>query len=216
MIYKDIVKLFFFIILFTEFSYPQEESTEILPKPNINNENSFLTLLTKRRSYRNFSHEEISKQKLSEILWAAYGMADTITRKRTVPSAYASYEINVYAVTKNGLYLYLPYSHSLKIIGNKDIRKFAGIQGFVAEAPLTLIYVADFDKMRSGLSDEKKIFLSAANTGFIAQNVYLYCASTGMGTVIRDLINRDLLAEKMGISKGNQKIILAQTIGFPE
>ncbi len=216
MINRYIVKFILFVILLTGFSYSQGETAEILPKPNINNDNSFLTLLTKRKSCRSFSQKEISRKKLSEILWAAYGVADTLTRKRTVPSAYAGYEISVYAVTKNGLYLYLPYSHSIKLISNEDLRKYAGIQGFVAEAPLTLIYAADFEKMRSVLTEEKKIFLSAANTGFIAQNVYLYCASTGLGTVVRDLINRELLAEKMGISNGRQSIILAQTIGYPE
>jgi len=57
-----------------------------------------------------------------------------------------------------------------------DIRPLAGVQDFVATAPLNLVYVADLDRM-SGGSAEDKAFYSATDTGFIAQNVYLYCAS---------------------------------------
>ena len=214
--YLIIIQIIFII---SGLSFPQAQSAEPLPKPNIKDSNTFLSLLTQRRSHRNFSSRDISRQQLSEILWAAYGVADEVSGKRTVPSSYAGYEISVYVLNQNGLYLYLPESHSLKKIHGTDIRKYAGLQSFVSKAPLTLIYAADFDKMSANsrnLTEDKKYFLAAANTGFIAQNVYLYCASAGLGTVVRDWINRDLLAEKMGISKTNQKIILGQTIGYPE
>ncbi len=207
--------IFLFIAISANLILAQTQSTEFLPAPQISNGNDFLALLTKRKSCRNFASRDLTKQQLSEILWAAYGVADSVSGKRTVPSAHAVYEINVYIINKDGLFLYQPLSHSLKVIQKKDLRQFAGLQSFVAKAPLTLIYAADFSKLGGDLSDDKKIFLAAANTGFIAQNVYLYCASAGLGTVVRDWINRDLLSEKMGLSEKNQKIILGQTIGYP-
>jgi nitroreductase len=122
--------------------------------------------------------------------------------------------IDVYVVTAEGLSLYDPKGHALKPIINQDIRALTGKQSFVAEAPVTLIYVADFKKMGI-ITDEEKIFYSAADTGFISENVYLFCASEGLATVVRGSIDRESLAKAMKLGD-NQKIILAQTVGYPK
>ena len=88
------------------------------------------------------------------------------------------------------------------------------MQGFVAEAPVNIVYVADFSRM-GDMGEEEKIFYSAADTGFIGQNVYLFCAARGLATVVRGWMNRSVLAEKMSLRK-DQKIILSQTVGYPE
>lgn len=123
-------------------------------------------------------------------------------------------EIDIYVATPDGLYLYDAKSTALKQILNKDIRAMTGTQAYVQDAPLNLIYVADFDKMGK-TSDEDKIMYSAANTGFISQNVYLYCASERLATVVRGSIDRPALSKVMGLKPG-QKIILAQTVGYPK
>jgi nitroreductase len=64
-------------------------------------------------------------------------------------------------------------------------------------------------------TDEEKAFLSAADTGFISENVYLYCASDGLGTVVRANIDRPALANVMKL-RSDQKIILAQSVGYPK
>ena len=62
---------------------------------------------------------------------------------------------------------------------------------------------------------EDKVFHSAANTGFIGQNVYLYCASEGLATVMRGLVDRLALAKVMKL-RPDQKVILAQSVGYPK
>ena len=84
----------------------------------------------------------------------------------------------------------------------------------MAHAALNLIYVADFSKL-GDREDDKKMFYSAADTGFISQNVYLFCAAFGLGTVVRDWVDRSVLAEKINLRK-EQRIILAQTVGYPK
>ncbi len=88
-----------------------------------------------------------------------------------------------------------------------------GLQSFVREAPVNFIYVADFSRM-TGTQREDKEFYSAADTGFISENVYLICASEGLATVVRGSIDREALAKAMKL-RPDQRIILAQTIGYP-
>ena len=87
------------------------------------------------------------------------------------------------------------------------------IQDFVKDVPVNLVYVADFSKMK--VSDEDKVFYSAADTGFIAQNVYLFCASEGLATVVRNMVDKPALAKIMNL-EAQQKVILTQSIGYPK
>ncbi len=130
---------------------------------------------------------------------------------RTAPSAWNIQNIKIYVAESNGLYLYDAANNILKLILKEDIREYTGTQNFVKDVPVNLIYVADFSMMSK--VGEKAEFYSAAQTGFIAENVYLFCASFNLGTVIRDLINRDTLKKAMNL-KDNEEIILAQSIGY--
>ena len=95
-----------------------------------------------------------------------------------------------------------------------DLRSYAGKQDLVKDAPLNLIYIADLSKM-SKSNDEDKLIYSSADTGFIAQNVYLFCASEGLAVVVCASIDKVALAKKLNL-KSNQKIILSQTVGYPK
>jgi nitroreductase len=127
-------------------------------------------------------------------------------------------EIDVYVTLPEGLYLYIAESHILKKINNKDLRKLTGSQPFVADAALNLVYVADLGKVDKTPDDvilDKDLLSSWANTGFIAQNIYLYCTSANLGCVVRGLIPHEQLAIEMGL-RSNQRIILSQTVGVPK
>ena len=50
---------------------------------------------------------------------------------------------------------------------------------------------------------------AAVKAGAICQNVYLFCASEGLNTVVRALIPREELAAKLGL-RPDQKVLLAQ------
>ena len=206
---KKSILLLILILCFTQFLIFAQDIK--LPAPQKSGGMSLMEALSKRKSSRNFSSKEISLQTLSNLLWAAYGFNRPDQKKRTVPSAWNIQNMNVYAATKEGLYLYDAGDNVLKLVLKKDIRDKTGSQNFVKDVPINLIYVADLSMM-SKVKDKAK-FYSAAHTGFIAQNVYLFCASFNLGTVVRDLIDRDALRKIMNL-KDDKEIILAQSVGY--
>ena len=191
-----------------------EIAFEMLPSPSTGESGSLMSALKNRKSTRSFSSKPLPQQLLSDLLWAAFGVNRPDSGERTAPSPMNSQEIEIYVATAKGLYLYDARFHQLVQLSTEDIRSLCGIQGFVAHAPLNLIYVADFSKL-GDREDDKKMFYSAADTGFISQNVYLFCAAFGLGTVVRDWVDRSVLAEKINLRK-EQRIILAQTVGYPK
>lgn len=104
-------------------------------------------------------------------------------------------------------------SQVLLPVSGGDLRARTGKQPFVKDAPLELIYVADLSRATRGSADDKASY-TAADAGFIAQNVYLFCASAGLATVVRGSVDRQPLSEALKF-RADQKIILAQTVGLP-
>ena len=202
------------LLICSALSLAQELKPISLPTPQMDGGKPLMQALKDRRTSRAFSSEELSIQELSDMLWAAFGVNRPETGKRTAPSAVNWQEIDIYVATADGLYLYDAPLHVLRPILREDIRALTGLQLFVKEAPVNLIFVADYSRMGQA-SGADKDFYSAADTGFISQNVYLYCASEGLATVVRGLIDRPALAEAMGL-RSDQRVILAQTVGYPE
>ena len=189
----------------------QEQKPMQLTKPQIAG-NPLMEVLAKRSSSREFSSEALPENILSNMLWAAAGINRLDSGKRTAPTAMNKQEIDVYVVSESGIYLYEAKSHTLKMIAAGDMRALTGKQDYVKEAAVNLIYVADFSRMSS--SPDKELY-AAADTGFISENVYLYCASAGLATVVRAYIDKPALAKAMKL-KADQKIILAQSVGYPK
>jgi len=185
-----------------------------LQKPQVDGGRPLMQVLKDRKSSREFSPEKLPNQVISNLLWAASGVNRPDSGRRTAPSAVNWQEIDIYAATADGLYLYDAKAHLLKPILSEDIRAMTGLQPFVKEAPINLIYMADFSRMGKATNEDKE-FYSAADTGFISQNVYLYCASEGLATVVRASIDRPALAKVMGL-RPDQKIILSQSVGYPK
>ncbi len=193
--------------------FAEEPKPIQLLKPQIGSGNPLMQLLWKRMSSRGFGPESFPVEVLSNTLWAAFGI-NRPDGRRTAPSASNRQEIDIYVATPSGLYLYDAKANLLNPILAGDIRGVTGRQPYVKEAAVNLIYVADYSKMGTA-TDEEKAFLSAADTGFISENVYLYCASEGLGTVVRANIDRPALANAMKL-RPDQKIILAQSVGYPK
>jgi nitroreductase len=184
-----------------------------LPAPDIKGGMPLMQALNARRSDRDFSPQKLSVETLANLLWAADGV-NRPDGRRTAPSANNHQTIDIYAVLPDGAYLYNARERRLELVAAGDLRAATGLQAFVAQAPLDLVYVSDYAKM-PGASDSDKMFLAGAETGFIGQNVYLYCASERLATVIRAMINRDALAKALKL-RPDQKITLSQTVGYPK
>jgi SagB-type dehydrogenase family enzyme len=200
-------------VLFTQ-TFAEELKAIQLPKPQVDGGRPLMQVLKDRKSSREFNPEKLPLQVLSNLLWAASGVNRPESGRRTAPTAANWQEIDIYLAMAEGLYLYDAKSHLLKPVLAEDIRALAGRQPFVKDAPLNLIYVADFSRISRGTSEEKDFF-SAADTGFIAQNVYLFCASEGLATVVRANIDKPTLAKRMKLGP-DQRITLSQTVGYPK
>ena len=193
-------------------AFAEEPKPIQLPKPQVDGGKPLMQVLKERSSSREFSSQKMPLQVLSNLLWAASGVNRPESGRRTAPTAANWQEIDIYLAMAEGLYLYEAKSHLLKPVLAEDIRALTGRQSFVKDAPLNLIYVADFSRIGRGTNEEKDFF-SAADTGFIAQNVYLFCASEGMATVVRANIDKPTLAKTMKLGP-DQRITLSQTVGY--
>lgn len=190
-----------------------QETAIRLPPPETAGGKPLMQALHERRSSREFASRALPPQLLSNLLWAANGVNRPDSGKRTAPSARDWREIDVYVATADAAYRYDPPTHSLAGVAAGDIRALTGVQDFVARAPVNLVYVADFDRMGDSPAEHKTRF-SAADAGFIAQNVYLFCASSGLATVVRGLFDPDKLAPALKLGR-HQQVILTQSVGYP-
>jgi SagB-type dehydrogenase family enzyme len=185
-----------------------------LPPPDMQGGKPLMQALKERHSSREFSTKPLPQELLANLLWAATGVNRPQTGQRTAPSARDWREIDVYVATVDGVFVYLPDEHALRQVGKADIRARTGMQDFVATAPVNLIYVANLERM-SGADADSQALYGATDTGFVAQNVYLFCASAGLGAVVRGSIDRDALGAALGLTT-RQKIILAHSVGYPK
>ena len=192
----------------------QELKPILLPRPQLDGGRPLMQVLKDRRSSREFGQEKVPIQVLSNLLWAAFGVNGSDSGKRTAPSARHWQETDIYVAMPEGLYLYDAKAHQLNLLQKADIRAMTGTQPYVKEAPINLIYVVDYSKTGKASEEERQLFCPA-DVGFISQNVYLFCASEGLATVVRGLIDRPALAKVMQLGP-DQKIILSQSIGYPK
>ena len=190
-----------------------ETDSVVLPRPVLPPTTTLEQALKKRHSTRAFLPDALPIETVSALLWAGFGINRRDTGGRTAPSAHNWQEIDVFAVLPEGTFRYDAKGHRLLLVKAEDLRGATGMQDFVAPAPLSLVYVADFARMPEAKPQERD-FLAGADAGCIAQNVYLYCAAAGLACVVRGLIDRRRLAAALGLAK-TQRVALAQTVGFP-
>ncbi|MEQ1811677.1 MAG: SagB/ThcOx family dehydrogenase [Terricaulis sp.] len=169
--------------------------------------------LSRRASCRDFDGHPLEAQTIADLLWAGFGINRPEDGGRTAPSARDWRAIDVYVALADAVYRYDPTFNRLDFVAAGDLRSATGVQTFAAEAPLNLVYVADYAKMQ-GASAEQRDTFAAADAGFIAQNIYLFCAAEGLATVVRALIERGPLAKAMRL-RPDQHVVLAQSVGRP-
>lgn len=180
-----------------------------LPEPQRDGGLPLMEALQQRCTQREFSDKVLEDQQLSNLLWAANGV-NRENGKRTAPSARNCQEIDVYVYTEKAIYLYIAEKNLLQFVVEGDHRADAAIQPFAAKCPILLMFVANYDKMKDMDKDAKE-FYGATDAGYVSQNVYLYCASAQLNTVVLGSIYRDKIKELL---KFNGKAILGQPVGY--
>jgi SagB-type dehydrogenase family enzyme len=185
--------------------------TIALPPPRKEGGMPLMEAISKRRSDREFTSAELPLLLLSSLLWAAYGV-NRPDGGRTAPSALNAQEVDIYVALPSGAYLYDAATNQLILIASSDLRRVTGYQDFVDEAPLDLVFVADYGRVKLVPVGLRESYASVA-AGAISQNVYLFAASNGLATVIRAWIDREAIADALGLSH-DQQVLLSQTVGY--
>ena len=186
----------------------------VLPAPQMDKGRPLMQVLKDRQSRRDISPDKkLSLQELSNLLWAACGINRPDSGKRTAPTASNRQEIDVYVANAEGVFLYDVKGHKLEPVLQEDVRKAVGKQVFVQTAPVVLVFVVDEARMGQR-SESDKVFYGATDTGFVSQNVYLYCASEGLATVVIGMVDKPALAAAMKL-RPEQKVVLTQPVGYP-
>jgi SagB-type dehydrogenase family enzyme len=184
-----------------------------LPKPRMEGGMPLMEALKNRKTSREFSPAALSPQILSDLLWAGFGINRPENAHRTAPSAMNSQEVDIYVATADGIYVYDAAVHRLAPVAAGDIRAKTGKQEFVKIAPVALLFVADLSRLTKAKPEDREHY-AAIDTGFIAQNIYLFCASAGLSCVVHEL-DRTGLSETLKL-KPEQKIVIAQSVGLPK
>ena len=190
-----------------------QASVHTLPAPNQTGGMPLMAALKLRRSIREYADKTLPPQALSDLLWAAFGI-NRASGDRTAPYWRHVMVIDVYAAMADGVWLYDPKAHALTLHLKDDIRADTGLQEFVAKAPLNLIYVAHGERMTEVSPEDRRLYASV-DSGFIGQNVYLYCASEGMASVFRGAVDYNKLTRRMKLPD-QQFVTFAQTVGYPK
>ena len=208
-------KLFPLLMLVGLTSFGQEKIT--LPSPTKFGGMPLMEALATRHSTRKFQTEPIAEQKLGDLLWAAFGF--NRANMRTAPSALNKQGVELYVVRPDGAWRYEPQEHALLKVNNDDVRgKTAAMkqQAFAANAPMSIVFVFDTNVIPTS-GDRKPNVMEWAklDTGFAAQNVYLACASMGLGTGARGSFKHDDRAPVLKLAEG-KVVTLCMPVGVPE
>jgi len=186
-----------------------------LPPPQTSGGKPLMDALKARHSTRDYADRSLPPQVLSSLLWAAWGINRPENGFRTAPSSHSTMDIDIYLAMANGVWIYDPKAHKLTQHMTDDVRGDTTTgQDFVKTAPLNLIYVSDATRMGKPSAAER-LATGIADSAVIGQNVYLFCASEGLATVLRASVPGEKLAKRLGL-KETQAIYFAQSVGYPK
>ena len=187
-----------------------------LPTVEIKSKLSVMEALSQRKSDRNFVDKDLKSAQLAKILWAANG-TNRNDGKRVNPVALGVYSVEVYAVTREGIYLYDVKNHRLKLIAEGDFRALTTTgQSFATKAAVNLVYVETPEVWSSAkhvVERENQIAFANIAVGAMVQSVALAAQTEGLGNCVRGSINRDEFKKAAKLS-ADKNILLAQSVGF--
>lgn len=214
---KKFFKILISMAMIFMFASSVSAETISLPKPQTSGGKVLNEVLNERKSVREFYDTELTREQLSQILWAANGVTKRYDGKGHVnPAAMGIYAVDVYAVMKDGIYLYKPENHSLELVAKGDFRATTTIgQDFVKIAPLNLVYVENisaWDKSRHPVDRERQPIFANIAAGAMAQSVALAAGNESLGNCIRGSIDVKAF-KKVAKLNAKQKVLFAQTVG---
>ena len=179
-------------------------AAEVLPAPQTTGGKPLMQVMSERKSSRDYKeNQSVTKQDLSNMLWAAWGI--THDGKRTVATAMNRQELVLYVVTPTEVSRYNPEANTLTVVNTGDFRKLSTMQDFAAVAPINIVMVVDTSK-------QERPEFQGYTAGAASQNIYLYCAQAGLKSVVRAGFDREKLPQALKLG-ANERILFVQTVG---
>jgi nitroreductase len=170
--------------------------------------------LRQRRSVRAFSDRTVDPALLAELLWAAFGINRVADGLHTAPSWRGAADVIVHAATADGIVVYDPESNAARVWKAGDIRARLSPQPFVATAPVCLVFVSDFRRLKAAGPDDEKRLYAMVDAAMVSENTYLFAAARGLGTCLVGGIDRDGIAAGLGLAR-HEFPTFVQPIGWP-
>jgi len=198
---------------------PSEQSQEqsgviTLPEPRHDSDFSVEQSMLLRRSVRSYPNEALTLQEVSQLLWAAQGITDTLGR-RTAPSAGALYPLEIYVVAGNvqnlspGVYKYDPVPHRLEKVMDQDVRtKLSGAclgQASVRQGAVSFVFAAVYERTTVKYGDRGIMYVHL-EAGHAAQNLCLQATALGLALVTVGAFSDEQVAEVMNLPDDEQPI----------
>lgn len=203
---RAILKYFFILsslVFLPEFSYGEGMIIR-LPAPKEKGTVSLEEAVKKRRSERNLSGRELTIGQIGQLLWASQGITDRDRNFRSSPSAGATYPLEIYIVKKDGLFHYVPQSHSLERLDDKDLREGLSLacygQGFIKSAAIDIVICAEFDRTMNYYGDRGEHYVYI-EVGHAAQNIHLEAVAEGLGSVPVGAFSDDKVKEVLSLPR---------------
>ena len=169
----------------------------LLPEPRREGGMPLRDALMARRSMRTYSSRRFDLtaaddlQLLADLLWAAFGPISP--KRRSAPSSHNRQETELYVLLPEGAFVYDAAGNRLVPVTDEDLRAASGAQDYVGTAAAEIAFVARKEKV-TGKSPRGVVETIYVDTGFISENIYLFCASEGLGTVVRAMVPKESLA----------------------
>ena len=187
-----------------------------LPTPRLAGEMSLEESIASRRSVREFTGQRLTWEEISQLLWATQGITAP-AGLRTAPSAGALYPLEIYVALADGAYHYLPHSHAVQRLSERDSRQDlceAGLrQDALRQAPAIFVIAAVYERTdaKYGERAERYVHLEA---GHAAQNLLLQAVALELGAVPIGAFSDDTVQETLGLPADHRPLYLIP-VGYP-
>lgn len=197
-----------------------KNATISLPEPRQDSDVSIEQSMLRRRSIRSYSGEPLTLTEVSQLLWAAQGITDSLGH-RTAPSAGALYPLELYVVAGDvegleaGIYKYEQVKHELNLLISGDFRgKLASAalsQTSVAKGAMAVVFTAIYERTTVKYG-ERGIRYVHIEVGHAAQNLCLQAVALGLGAVTVGAFSDDHVAELLDLP-GDEKPLYVIPVG---
>ncbi len=190
----------------------------VLPPPVTEGGMSLPEAIAKRRSVRQFTEEALTLDQISQLAWAGQGITDPTRQFRAAPSAGATYPLELYLFTAEGVFRYVPKGHKLVQLGTQDRRRELAAaalgQDFVRQAPLDFVITAVYERTSARYGDRAERYVHM-EIGHVAENILLQAVALGLGAVPVGALQEQAISDLLGLRSAETPLYIIP-VGHPQ